>query len=84
MSSLSRAQSWPLLSGAAPVEEARQAATRTSQVGFVGRNYGHRIAPISYLLGIKSVIDMFVYLWKVDFENKMHVDSGNTDANARK
>ncbi|KAJ3627507.1 hypothetical protein MTP99_014881 [Tenebrio molitor] len=32
MSSLSRAQSWPLLSGAAPVEEARQAATRTSQI----------------------------------------------------
>lgn len=32
-SSLSRAQSWPLLSGAAPVEDARQAATRTSQVG---------------------------------------------------
>ncbi|KAJ3665851.1 hypothetical protein Zmor_001318 [Zophobas morio] len=31
-SSLSRAQSWPLLSGAAPVEDARQAATRTSQI----------------------------------------------------
>ncbi|XP_015840595.1 monocarboxylate transporter 12 isoform X3 [Tribolium castaneum] len=32
MSSLSRAQSWPLLSGAAPVEDARQAAARTSQI----------------------------------------------------
>lgn len=32
MSSLSRAQSWPLLATAAPQEEARQTATRTAQV----------------------------------------------------
>lgn len=43
MSSLSRAQSWPLLSGAAPAEEVRQAAaTRTSQIQarrFLCRHY---------------------------------------------
>lgn len=42
MSSLSRAQSWPLLSGAAPPEEVRQTAQRTAQLQarrFLCRHY---------------------------------------------
>lgn len=42
MSSLSRAQSWPLLSGAAPAEEPRQVTPRTTQIQarrFLCRHY---------------------------------------------
>lgn len=42
MSSLSRAQSWPLLSAAAPAEEVRQTTTRATQIQarrFLCRHY---------------------------------------------
>lgn len=38
MSSLSRAQSWPLLSGAAPAEDARNIKAKSSQVRYVFAN----------------------------------------------